>query len=456
MKKLLLLLIVITTSVFLYSQTPNQFKYQAVLRNADGTIMAEENVTIVISILKSDLTTSVFYETHNITTTSQGLINLNIGSIEDLSTIDWTLDEYFIEISINGTVMGTSQLLSVPYALHAKTAESVTETDPVYTESQAANITATDIINLGNLSGINTGDQNISGITSNTQAIQDLANQIISEQAQEIEDLNYMLDRKNSKQSFLSDVLALSTSFEDCEVNEYGIDCDEVARISLFVKENDPMILEIHSTKETSQNGEPVVVEETFTIEVEKILDITDNTDFKIHTIIVKGDETHEFDLSPSACLYSARDNQDYNGEVRIKALLLNENMLTYTMGGGIDAIKNIKTESEGAIIAAYLDSINEAKNEIIIPVEVRNYSDLRSNYVVSITEVDFLIEPVITQNIVLYPYTEHNFVFKIHPKNYVNDKTVSFPDEFEILVTLESTTGKLYDKLIVLISTAP
>ena len=136
MKKVLLSLIGMIACISLFAQTPNQFKYQAVLRNADGTIMAEENVDIIISILKSDLTTSVFNETHSITTTSQGLVNLSIGSIEDLSTVDFSADTYFVEINVNGTVMGTSQLLSVPYALYAKTADSIsdgiTETDPVF------------------------------------------------------------------------------------------------------------------------------------------------------------------------------------------------------------------------------------------------------------------------------------------------------------------------------------
>ena len=49
------------------------------------------------------------------------------------------------------------------------------ETDPVYSGSEAANITATDITNLGNLSGVNTGDQDISGIATNAQSIQDTA-----------------------------------------------------------------------------------------------------------------------------------------------------------------------------------------------------------------------------------------------------------------------------------------
>ena len=141
LKKILVVLILILAHQFIstsvIAQTPNKFKYQAVLRNADGTIMANEDVTVDINILQGSATgTSVFSETHNVTTTAQGLINLNIGSINDLSVIDWSADTYFVEVSINGTVMGTSQLLSVPYALHSKTADSLTgtfnETDPVF------------------------------------------------------------------------------------------------------------------------------------------------------------------------------------------------------------------------------------------------------------------------------------------------------------------------------------
>lgn len=140
MKKLLLSLIGIIAWISLFAQTPNQFKYQAVLRNVDGTIMAEENATIVISILKSDLTTSIFTETHATNTSLLGLINLNIGSIEDLSVIDWSADEYFLEVSVNGTVIGTSQLLSVPYALQAKTAENLIE--PIVETQNLADVVA--------------------------------------------------------------------------------------------------------------------------------------------------------------------------------------------------------------------------------------------------------------------------------------------------------------------------
>jgi len=126
MKKLTLILVAILFAVTgILAQTPNEFKYQAVLRDASEAIMANEAVTVDISILQGSATgTSVFTEQHSVTTTAQGLINLNIGSVEDLSVVDWGADTYFIKISVNGTEMGTQQLLSVPYALYSKSSES--------------------------------------------------------------------------------------------------------------------------------------------------------------------------------------------------------------------------------------------------------------------------------------------------------------------------------------------
>lgn len=126
MKKILFSVIVLLSITSVLAQTPNQFKYQAVLRNADGTLIANQNIGVYIEILEGSTEgTSVFNETHIVTTTAQGLINLNIGSINDMSGIDWASDLYFIRITVNGTIMGVSQLLSVPYAMHAKTAENV-------------------------------------------------------------------------------------------------------------------------------------------------------------------------------------------------------------------------------------------------------------------------------------------------------------------------------------------
>ncbi len=110
-----------------FSQTPTSFQYQAVLRDASGGILANQQVEIGVALLQGSAAgNEVFSETHSVTTNDFGLVNLQIGSVNtaDMETIDWSKGPYFIEISVDGTVMGTSQLLSVPYALHAKTVEN--------------------------------------------------------------------------------------------------------------------------------------------------------------------------------------------------------------------------------------------------------------------------------------------------------------------------------------------
>ncbi|PLX23641.1 MAG: hypothetical protein C0599_04095 [Salinivirgaceae bacterium] len=198
MKHLAILLLFVLKLSILFAQTPNQFKYQAVLRNPDGTVMADENVIIAISILKSDLSTSVFEETHNITTNTYGLINLNIGSEEDLSVIDWSSDEYFIEISVNGTIIGTTKLLSVPYALHAKTAENIAETDPVYA---AWNKNYNDLTNTPNII-----DSVSAVIDTSTQFIRTEIDGSTSNEIQTISRLGTTVTLSNNGGSFIDSV----------------------------------------------------------------------------------------------------------------------------------------------------------------------------------------------------------------------------------------------------------
>jgi len=118
------------------AQAPNQFKYQAVARNTAGDILANQSVGFEISILQNSTSgTSVYTETHAVTTNAFGLANLNIGGGAVVSgtfnTIDWGGAIYFIQVKLDaagGTayvLMGSSQLLSVPYALNAKTVSSI-------------------------------------------------------------------------------------------------------------------------------------------------------------------------------------------------------------------------------------------------------------------------------------------------------------------------------------------
>lgn len=131
MRIALLLLITIFLSLNGFSQSPEAFSYQAVIRDGSGTILANQNISLRITILKGSPTGTVAYsESFAGTSNDFGLINLEIGNGNvlsgDFSTIDWGDSTYFIEIALDTsggtsyTVMGTSQLLSVPYALYAK------------------------------------------------------------------------------------------------------------------------------------------------------------------------------------------------------------------------------------------------------------------------------------------------------------------------------------------------
>tara|TARA_B100000809_G_scaffold248451_1_gene278575 strand:- start:497 stop:1669 length:1173 start_codon:yes stop_codon:yes gene_type:complete len=182
MKKIFILAAAFMLTVSAFAQSPEKMSYQAVVRNSTDNLVASQTVGFQISVLQGSTTgTAVYEETQTPTTNINGLVSLEIGTgtlvSGDFSAIDWSNGPFFIKTETDPTggasytITGTSQLMSVPYALHAKTAESVTggitETDPVYTASEAANITANNITVLSNTSGTNTGDQDISGIATN-------------------------------------------------------------------------------------------------------------------------------------------------------------------------------------------------------------------------------------------------------------------------------------------------
>ena len=132
MKKILLSLVTIATISFTsFGQAPEGFKYQAVVRDASSNPMTDQAVGMRLTIQQGSIGGGVVYqETFTPTTNSYGLVNLEIGtgtSTDDFSSIDWSNGPYFIETAVDVTggtsyaVMGTSQLMSVPYALYAKT-----------------------------------------------------------------------------------------------------------------------------------------------------------------------------------------------------------------------------------------------------------------------------------------------------------------------------------------------
>ncbi len=133
MKKITLVLISLIGAISLMAQAPHSFRYQTVVRNNSGELLADNPVGLKISILKNSPTGMVvFSETYNLFTNSLGMINISVGTGSPLSgsvdAIDWGNGEYFLRIDvdkdggINYEFLGTSQLLSVPYALYAEKA----------------------------------------------------------------------------------------------------------------------------------------------------------------------------------------------------------------------------------------------------------------------------------------------------------------------------------------------
>lgn len=119
------------------AQAPEAMSYQAVIRDVNNVLVSNSTVGMRISILQGSVNGSAVYvETQTPGSNANGLVSIQIGEgnvvTGSISDIDWVVGPYFIKTETdptggtNYTITGTSQLLSVPYALYAKTSGSST------------------------------------------------------------------------------------------------------------------------------------------------------------------------------------------------------------------------------------------------------------------------------------------------------------------------------------------
>jgi hypothetical protein len=159
-KALLIQTLLLLTAV-VNAQSPDLMSYQAVVRNSNDALIANQPVGMQLSILQgSPGGTAVYIETHVPLSNDNGLVTVEVGNGSivsgDFTIIDWSAGPYFIKTEMdplggtNYTITAISQFLSVPYALHATTAEHLTnpivETDPVFDTSVAGGITHSDTV----------------------------------------------------------------------------------------------------------------------------------------------------------------------------------------------------------------------------------------------------------------------------------------------------------------------
>ena len=149
-----ILYLTIASLTQLQAQAPQGFNYQATVRNSSGDLIINTNVYFKFNVIQGSQTAvPIFTETHYVPTDDLGQVNLVIGqgtaNTGVFSELDWSLGSYYlgIELSINGAnnyvAMGTTQLLSVPYALYAENTGNSTPTTPnleaVLAENNSAN-----------------------------------------------------------------------------------------------------------------------------------------------------------------------------------------------------------------------------------------------------------------------------------------------------------------------------
>ena len=130
MKKILFFFFLLLVSVSSFSQAPQGISYQAVVRYASNVLVVNSPISAFITIQKDSANGSLVYgEIDNATTNANGLFSVVIGKgqsqIGSLSNINWGNGVYYIRSAIdpaggtNRTIIGSSQILSVPYALYA-------------------------------------------------------------------------------------------------------------------------------------------------------------------------------------------------------------------------------------------------------------------------------------------------------------------------------------------------
>ncbi|MFC4479227.1 hypothetical protein [Flavobacterium chungangensis] len=153
MRKITLAFLLLSSFTILFAQAPQKMNYQSVIRKTDGTLLSNTLIGIRTSVLfGSETGTASYVETQTTTTNPNGLATIVIGGgtpvTGTFAGINWGAGTHFIKTEIdpeggtNYTISGTSQLLSVPYALYAGSSQSQGKTSIIITgditDAQAA------------------------------------------------------------------------------------------------------------------------------------------------------------------------------------------------------------------------------------------------------------------------------------------------------------------------------
>ena len=356
MKKIFILTLLVLFSVITLAQTPLKFSYQSVVRNTDSELICEQEIGMKVTILQGTIDgTEVYVETHQPTTNINGLLTIEIGagSVQEgvFADIDWSADTYFIKTEIdpegfsNYTIVGVSQLLSVPYALHAKTAENTFSGD------------YNDLLNQPSIPQNTSELTNDAGfITSFTEVDGDINN--------EIQDLQLIGNELTITENGTATIIDLSPYLDntDTQLTE--------AEVDAFVSNNGYLTAELdddinNEIQDLQLIGNELTITENGTATVIDLSPYLDNTDTQLTEA-----EVDAF-VSNNGYLTAELDD-DINNEIQDLQLIGNE--LTITENGTATVID----------LSPYLDNTDTQLTEAEVDAFVSN-----NGYLTSFTEVD-------------------------------------------------------------------
>jgi hypothetical protein len=196
-KSLITLLLSVVSLVGISQGAPALISYQAVLRDGQGVLVANQEVTLEFAIRQGNIDGSiVFEESHPMVSTNlYGVFAVQIGSgiptgvgtYLSLDEIPWSNPSYFVEVRaiLPGqgvpTLIGVSQLLSVPYALHSATADSVINEADGSINNETINDITFDGVNLVFHEGSSDFSYNVTGLLALVSGDNDSENELVEQ-----------------------------------------------------------------------------------------------------------------------------------------------------------------------------------------------------------------------------------------------------------------------------------
>lgn len=356
----------ITTFIFFlallsfgYGQSPDSFNYQAVVRDAGGQVMPNQNVALRLSILENSPNgTPVYTETHTATTNAFGLVNLRVGdgTVQGgtFSAINWGGNSHFLRVELDPAggasfqTMGVQQLVSVPYALNARSVENDAVDDADADPSNEIQILSISGDSLFLTSGgsvqlptaVDTDDQTLS-ISNDSLIIAD-GNSV---------DLSPYLDDTDTDDQTLSisnDSLVIADG-NSVDLSPYLDDTDtddqtlSIASDSLFISDGNAVDLSPYlvdtDDQDLSLSNDSILIADGAGVDISAYLDNTDDQQLSISNDSLFISDGNSVDLSPYL--------DDTDTDTDDQDLSISNDSLLIADGSGVD-------------LSPYLDNTDE------------------------------------------------------------------------------------------------